>query len=85
MGVGDNYPRPRYLDAACPRCGARLAPEHAHDDACRRWVCSELCCETVHVDSSLMPRSYTRKRRREEDSGEYAGLTIVDEADGDDD
>jgi hypothetical protein len=80
--MSDDRPRPRYIDATCPRCGAHLAPEHASDPGCHRWVCSELCSETIHVDSGMFPRTYVRLPRRRlaevEDSDEHEGLTIVD-------
>jgi ribosomal protein S27AE len=78
--MSDDRPRPRYIDATCPRCGAHLAPEHASDPGCHRWVCSELCSETIHVDSWMWPRSYVRRDVKAE-AYEEDGLLIEEHGD----
>jgi hypothetical protein len=81
--MGDARPSPRHIWPHCPRCDAHLAPEHATDDSCNRWLCSELCCEWVHVDSWAFPRAY--KKHVEPEPHEEDGLVIVDGIDDDSD
>lgn len=78
--MGDEQPRPKYISMTCLHCGSRLAPEHASATGHHGWVCSDLCCETVYMDSGLWPRTYARlpRHHRAGDDGEHAGLSIVD-------